>query len=258
MKKVITIITLGAAVFAALSLSGCGHEHSADVWKTAVDTHWHECVECGEKYDEASHTFDEIDVCTECRSAVFDMDGETGIFTFDDNGSLVFDAVYDSDNALRCYYRYEIEYYDDGSVRNSKEYAYDVISDSGKEYLSAEQNYSRCENPENGDVFVESETCYNEDGGYGYYEYDKNLGLLRSEYYDTEGNAVEIRDYSYELNEDGEVIKETEYFDGVLYSEVFFAFDDIGLPYSERAVYYDSEGNITEEHRYAASGEEIE
>lgn len=42
-------------------LLGVKHEHTQDeeLWSYDVDSHWKECSKCGEKYDEAAHTFGE-------------------------------------------------------------------------------------------------------------------------------------------------------------------------------------------------------
>ncbi len=259
MKKSITCAVLCAAMLSLLSLSGCGHEHTVGEWKTGVDTHWQECKECSEKINEAAHSFDEFEICTECSSAVYkEEDGAVSIYTYDENGSLIYNAGYNPEGELTYYFRYEIVYYSDGNTRSTKEYAYDILSEFRKEFLSNEMSFAPCEDPENGEVFVNSETYYNEDGSGMSYENDEVLGVVKSVAFDDKGVVYEENVYEYELDENGEIVKECVRRNGTLYSEIYYSDDDEGGRYAEKYLYYDQDGNISEEYHYDAFGEQIE
>ncbi len=58
MKKVFTIILMALAITALfVSCDDPKHEHSYGDWQSDATNHWHECS-CGEKIDEAAHTFE--------------------------------------------------------------------------------------------------------------------------------------------------------------------------------------------------------
>ena len=259
MKKIICCAVLCVAALASLSLSGCRHEHSFAGWQAGANTHWHECIECKEKLDETAHSFDEFTVCTECGASVYKGDdGSVSIYTYDKYGGLIRDIEYDPDGKMIYSYRYEIEYDAVGYAVKSKEYTCDILNGSGKEYLSMEMTFKPVEGSENGDVYATTETFYREDGSGTSYEYDEKLGVTKSVVFDSKGNITETKEYDYELDDKGEVVKETVKSNGILIRESFYEDDGAGGRYVAKDLIYDASGKVTDELYFNMYGEEID
>ncbi|MBE6759073.1 MAG: hypothetical protein E7554_03170 [Ruminococcaceae bacterium] len=265
MKRVIFGIAL---CFATLALVGCGHEHTiAERWSLDPEQHWHECGECGEKIDPVSHTYngeynDGLGICSVCNSGTFYGDnGGYETYSFDESDNLIFIGYYDADGNEIFYSRTEYDYYPDGSAKYAGEYVCDKVKGTGEERLIAEYEYLPCENGENefGEkVYCSKETSFCDDGTYWVIKYDERFGAIEDIQYDKDGSIISTTTYEYETDENGEVVSQTMYMDGVINAQSIYDYDEDGVQYEAVWRIYDENGELTEEIHYDSDGNEIE
>lgn len=213
-------------------------------------THHYKLCECGEKEDVAKHDFTEGDFCETCGFYIYtSSDGWYSFHTPDEHGSIVRQMDFDDHDKLVYNWRYEHEYYDDFSFKHIVTYRNDA--------LLSKQTFQRCENPENGDVYLSEEIYYAEDGSQEYLVYDEYCNVLSVTMTDSVGEIVTQDVYTYEFDADGNCIHETISTNGIPSLEMFYQPDADGSFYPYRYIYYTEAGEIESEFYYDAFGNEI-
>lgn len=69
MKKKILLILACALLFpVAITLTACGHSHTAGEWIKTATNHTRKCTECGESMDSGAHIYDDVcdEICNTC------------------------------------------------------------------------------------------------------------------------------------------------------------------------------------------------
>lgn len=238
MKKRILSLLM---VYALLLLTACGgHTHSAEGgWTGDLETHWHECGECGETFDAAAHTLEE-GVCTGCGSetATYE-DGTAMLVCYNEYGDLSRLVYYAADGSVESEDRVEYVYDEDGNKLSQKSYSGEV--------LSSEYEYARASS---GELYVSKDTYYYEDGSKDCGEYDENGNSLRNTSYTADGAVA--YSYEYEYSEEAGWMREKVYEGDRLTSEQEFLMDQEGNQITIRHVYYneDQTSSVTEYDEY--------
>ncbi len=264
MKKISSYLAVVSGCMVALFLLvGCGqeqgHEHSYNIWSADAQNHWHTCSECDEKLDLGKHTLDEESMCSVCKSAVYsNEDGSKSVYIYDEHGHVAIQEDYDAQGTITYRQRFEIEYYEDGCIKHSKEYVYDILlNKDGEEVLSSETTFLHCENPENGEVYMSESIDYNDDGTKQICKYNEQSNLLLVTIYDASGNVTTVERYEYEYDDNGKCVKQATYVNDVISREIFYAYDEEGNEYESKQIYYDENGKKEKEYKYDAHGNEI-
>ena len=220
-------------------------------WICDRENHWREC-ECGEPSAKAAHTLDEVN-CTACGSEVVTWeDGATQISVYNRYGDCSQFLYYEADGTLTVDERYEYTYTADGKYTAMKAYSGGFCYSSYEYDLDSE-----------GRVYMATQTTNFEDGSYQIDTYDENFNTLRTVYHD----AVENRenDHRFTYSEDGSLLSEQTYQDGVLMYEQECRWDnETGVwniiaerSYGEDgslAYTYDDSGNTLSEIHYRPDG----
>ncbi len=249
MKKILIMIL--ALSMAAFTFAGCGegdtdtsHKHTAEgYWSADTENHWHNCTECGSKTDLGKHTFDEEEMCTACRATVYkNEDGSADVYVYDEQGSLSLQAGYDSDGEQTYIIRSINEYYDDGNVSAYKTYVDGVLTD--------EATFLRCEDTENGEVYMAEYTAYNEDGSKNVEVYDEASNLLTITYYDSDGNITAVESNAYEFDDEGNRLRYTTYVNDKIDRDIFSFVSQNGEVLDSKCLYYNEEGQVESEYIY--------
>lgn len=239
-KKIFVAVAMLTAI---LMLTACGktHEHTLTEWTGNATEHWYVC-ECGEKINTAEHTFDEYSMCSVCSMTVNDMgDGAYELLMYDEQGTMCRLTGYDAEGNVQYEHRIDNEYYEDGNPKSVKEYMDGVII--------SESSYLRCENSENGEVYMNEYIGYDTDTK-NVSLYDEQSNLLSYTVYDKDGNVVTADIYTYEYDEDGNMTKCVVKTDGVTSRESFYTLDADGNSYAFREVFYNESGEIEQEYTY--------
>ena len=212
-------------------LTSCGHSHTAaGGWESDVENHWHTCGECKETFDSAAHTL-ENDVCTVCGSEVVTYDsGEKQLTVYDEQGSAVYFAVYDTDGSVVVESRFEYTYDADGNVQSETYY--------DGETLSAQYEYARSAS---GEIYLAKDTNYYEDGSKSVGEYDEHGNTLYYANMDAEGNVWDAAEYTY--NDAGDWAGVKEYVDGALAAEREYSIDAEGNMQLLKEISYNEDGS---------------
>ena len=183
---------------------------------------------------------DESGLCEVCGKAVSDFgDGTYSIYSYDAQGALCEDAMYNADGSLICRYSYIYEYYEDGNVMSEKHYAYDPICYGDEEVLTLEATYLHTQNTEFGEVYQSESTIYLEDGSKTYSKCAENGDYLLTIEYDAEGNELSISRYEYQEDEQGQRTYMAIYVDEVLSYEEFCTGGDV-----TKQIYYNEDGSV--------------
>lgn len=257
MKKTFLLLCL----LLTLLLSACGgkeaqsdssdeiHPH-AFTDRGANATHHFMLCECGEKDDVVKHDFTEDSFCETCGFYIYDIgDGWYSFYIPDEYGSIVRQMDFNDHDKLVCTRHSEIEYYDDQNPKVVKEYLDGT--------LQSQQTFQRCENPENGDVYLSEEIYYAEDGSQEILHYDEYCNTLSVAMTDSVGDIITQDVYTYEFDADGNCIHETISTNGTPSLEMFYQADADGSFYPYRYIYYTETGEIESEFYYDAFGNEI-
>lgn len=258
MKKAIPLLCL----LLILLLSACGSENKEKTDSSkeihphtfsehgANATHHYKLCECGEKDDVTKHDFTEGDFCETCGFYIYTAsDGWYSFHIPDEHGSIIRQMDFDGHDKLVYDWRYEYEYYDDFSSKRIVTYRDDS--------LLSEQTFQRCENPENGDVYLSEEIYYAEDGSQEFLVYDEYCNILSVTMIDSAGDIIIQDIYNYEFDDNGNCTHETIYTNGIPSLEMFYQPDADGNFYSYHCIYYTEAGEIESEFYYDAFGNEI-
>lgn len=258
MKKIITVAVAFAAILAALALSGCGHKHDFDKRGGDLAHHWMECSECGEKDKVYIHTADEDGVCSGCGGSVFlEEDGSGYLSLYDEQGSMIWDAAYDANGETIYYSRYENEYYEDGNVRTVTSYYYDTAYETGREYCDGKSVFERCENPENGDVYLSQDTFYEETGAGSSVYYDELQQVLSYIEFDSNGKTLVEEIYNYFFDEQGNMTRCEITVNGRPGTESIYELDEDGITCETERIYYAEDGSVESRHTFDLRGNEL-
>ena len=210
-------------------------------------------------YDENGNVYDEIIYESE-----YDENGNEVSCKSFENGILTYEASFETIETEELYAHYitqAIEYSEDGktvtiyadTMMNAESITYydadgNVITQITYEYTKdADDNILGCVSYTDGVLseeykgFMDAEGCLR-------YNYNK--------YYE-DGELAEAYTYEYELNSEGLVLGEQEYYNGILNRECRYTVDEDGYTHLISEVYYDEAGNITEEYNYDENGNEI-
>lgn len=258
MKKCLPLLSL----LLILLLSACGgkeatpdssqeiHPHTFTEHGFNATHHFMLC-QCGETDNAAPHDFTEDEFCETCGFYIYGMgDGCYSICIPDEYGSIVVQKDFDAHDKVIYNWHAEYEYYDDHNPKHIKEYLDDV--------LLSEQTFQRCENPENGDVYLSEEVYFSEDGSQERLTYDENCYIQSYIITDSLGEAITREDYTYEFDAAGNCTYEVCHTNGILSREVFYEPDTEGSFYACRFVYYDENGQLESEYRFDAYGNKID
>ena len=245
-----------------LLLSACGgkeekadssgeiHPHAFTKWGFDATHHFMRC-ECGERNKVATHDTIEDDFCETCGFFIYAADdGSYSVRIPNAYGSIDHQMDFDAHDKLVYDWHAEYEYYDDRNPKHMKEYVDGI--------LQSEQTFLRCENPENGDVYLAEEIYYYEDDSQEILVYDEYCYIRSVSFTDSLGEIITREDYTYELDADGNCTREVARTDGVLTREIFYQPDTNGRYYTSRVINYDENGKFESEFHYDASGNEIE
>ena len=249
MKKFVSIVLV--CLLVAGMLAGCGHKHN---YRVAADIqgHYQYCDECGDKKKVEQHQLDEYGTCSVCYAEVVDVgDGSGCVFLYDEWGNLTEMADFDAEGNLTMSQRWVYEYKDEQMI-GCKEYI-DGMLVCEEKYLpktNAEEEFDP--------VYCSEATYYYEDGTKEYYKYDEEGETIAYTPYDEKGEAGFTETYTYEHDADGQLTKRTVNMDGKLNRVYFYAVDEYGISYEWKVVYYDAEGNVTEQKLFDSYGNTVD
>lgn len=151
---------------------------------------------------------------------------------FDEYGNLVCITNYDESGNISYRYEYEYEYNDDGKPVSCVYYS-DGNRDGYREYKYYEDGTLKTETYSNTDGEFSSTTEYNKDG----------KEIRYTSYYDYGDDYTEASEYTYEYDENGNLVLEKSYLDG-----------DIEHMYKYE---YDKNNNLIREDECDYSGETV-
>lgn len=242
MKKTLTVITL---CFALTAFSvGCGaHTHEATAWKCDLQNHWQVCEDCGEEFNTGEHSLDEYGYCEKCGNSVSDYgDGTYEIMTYDEQGSLASQIIYDADGNSIEEIIYENEYFDDGNPKHCLEYRQGL--------LTYEEKYEHCEHQEIAEVYMSEQISYDEDGSKTVMLCDEYSNPLSYISYDADGNVTNADIYEYIYDDEGNLSKQICRSNDVVSQESYYAVDADGNTYTAREIFYNDDGSVMYENTY--------
>lgn len=234
------------------------------------------------------------------------------MLSFDAQGDLYLQELYDAEGTLLWRQRSEVEYYDDGNVKFCKEYIYDPGAGITGEMLSSESLYLPTEQDDEVEIYMSERIDYMEDGSKIHCVFDEKNYLISTTTYEADGsvssverheteydeNGICIRQlvyindvldteycympladgdsvmtkfalynedrtimklvtYEHQFDEDGNLTQETQYTDGVISYETFYAMDEDGCRFMAKEIEYDENGQIANEINYDKDGNEI-
>ena len=211
-------------------------------------------------YDENGNVSTEVIYETE-----YDENGNEVSCKIFENGILTRETSYETIDIPNLYAHYitqTIEYTEEG--RTVTIYADTMLNEESVTFYDADGNvitqttyeYTKDENDnilgrvaytdgvvsEEYHGFVDAEGCFR-------YHYNK--------FYEG-GELVESYTYEYELNSVGLVLAEQEFWNGVLNRECRYTVDEDGYTHLITEIYYDENGNVSEEYNYDDNGEAAE
>lgn len=232
---------------AAALLTGCGgHTHqAAGGWKADLSEHWQICGECGKEMEKGAHTLEEFDLCAVCGTEVVDWGDSKSLYQFNEHDELLRTVDYDESGKVITETIYEYEYDAEGDLLSSSTVTDGVLMD--------ESLYTTVD----GERVLSEYTGYLEDGGGTVSHYDGNGNMIRSIFYDAQGNMELQTESEYAQTPDGEWFERvcvTTEADGSRYTAVFSERGDQissschdaqgDLLYRDAWVYtYDADGN---------------
>lgn len=239
-KRIFIFVTLLSII---MLFAGCGesHEHVFTEWTCNATEHWYVC-ECGKKVEKADHTFDDFNMCSVCGISVNDMgDGTYELITYDEHGSMATLTGYDAKENVLYEQRVDTVYYEDGNPKTVKDYLDGV--------LISESDYLPCEDPENGEVYMNESVQYDTDTR-SVSIYDEKSNMLSYTVYDSDDNVVTADIYTYEYDDNGNLAKAVVTTDGVISRESFYSLDADGNSYISREISYTESGEVDQDISY--------
>lgn len=283
-KKYFTVLS---ALFAFIVLlTACAEKHEKlSEWEVDANEHWKGCSVCDEKFDEAEHTFNEEGICTVCGSEVYDFGDFKMLYLYTEKGDLLKTAEYDVDGNVITETDYKYEYDFNGDVSRVLIYTDDVLTE--EELYKNDAVYENTSYMEDGTKFtnryddfgnVIKVISYTADGNidmdstseysldeYGEWyesknvsiyadgkktesEYDRFGGNITNVIYNAEGEIESSMAWDTEYNEDGSIIAQKYYVDGVLKSESVYkklVSDDGYVNFPETVTEYGEDGGKT-------------
>ncbi len=206
------------------------------VWERDGSTHW-KVYEDGTTSSPEEHTLDDLDVCTACKSQIWDFGNGVNVYDYDEQGNTVRTSEYDENGRLVYEDKYEYEYDADGNCIKDTCYVNGVLSSVTEYAINADGEMVTC-----------AYTGYREDGSTSVCSYDDFGNITEILDYDADGNLWATTDYLYKADENGDLYtaKETTLFsDGT--SSIY--------EYNEHCDYtvigeYDADGNAVLEDSY--------
>lgn len=250
MKKRMLFLLTGMVVMNTMNVMA-SHEHTeSEIWKADRENHWHVCEECEEVLNLEAHEMDEFEYCEICETTICEYEDNTySIISYDEQGSMSSQIDYDKAGNVLAELIYEYEYYEDGNPKHTWEYMDGV--------LSYESIYLVSENDEFSDVYMSEDIIYDEDTK-TVSKYDEDWNLLSVVEYDADGTVIFEDIYEYEFDEEGNMLSQITYTDGVKSYEAIFEMGEDEWTYVAHEIYYDEEGQIFDEYYYDEEGNEIE
>lgn len=232
-------------------MTALGHEHVFTEWSADRNNHYYIC-ECGEKADIDAHVLDDVNLCEVCGMTVFDLgDGTYSIMCYDEQGSVKSQTDYDADGNVLGEMLYECEYFEDGNPSHTWEYKDGVLIYESI-YLPIESE----ETEEFSEVYLSEDIYYSEDTT-TISKYDDRWNLISCIQYDSDDNIVFEDTYEYVYDEDDNLIHQICYSNGEKSYEIYYEVHEEGWSYAVHEIFYDEEGQIVQEFRYDADGNEI-
>ena len=223
------------------------HQHVQTDMEADGQKHWYVC-QCGEEIS-APHKLDDNSFCQGCNSEVFQYEeGGSGVYTYDEYGTMISVSEYDEGGVLIYQQTASCEYYEDGNMHFMQEYVNGVLNN--------ESTYMPCSDPAEG-VYLETTVYYYEDGSTETVTYDEGFNILSVEGTDASGEVFYTERYEYEFDDQGNCVKQTGYIDEILSQVYTYTYDAEGNETGSSQVYYDEDGQITEELHFDAYGDEI-
>lgn len=245
MKKKYSAMILACVLLFGI-LTACSlHEHTELTWKADKENHRQEC-ECGKVLNSAEHTLDDDGYCEECNMVIVDYgDGFYDILTFDEQGTMSGCMGYDAQGSVLYSQILDYEYYEDGNAKSYKEYHDgELVCESTFLYNST------------GNAVYESESVFYLENGYkSVSTYNENNMLLTYTEYDAEGNVVNEDIYEYTPDYAGNLTIQTCISNGVISSVATYESDAEGNYCLVNEVFYDENGNITDDYSYDAESD---
>ena len=211
------------------------HVCTPGVWDMDLQSHWSNCIECGQQIPVQAHSLDSDNFCTVCGAEVWIYAEDlSSIYLADAYGNTVLCKYYDTTGELLYANTWEYTYTDQGVILTCLEYSDGV--------LTSESSYD----PDTGNIRTVNE--YYEDGSWQYTEYDEYASIARWISYDADGTALFDYSYSYTYAEDGTVMGEKVYENGALITETVYAIyneSDGFYTYPAKETVYFSDGSYT-------------
>ena len=181
MKKIALILCLCVLIGGAVLFFV--HWHSHDGWSADRIAHWKVCTECGEVEDYGLHDFANGNQCPECQAYIYEnQDGTATVEIYDEEGPRNFTGVFDKENVLLSYQRFETTYYDDGNVETMKAYGFDKsVDEAGTERTLWENSYLPYGSESEQLTYLHREIVYEADGTKINREYNQAGELVKEE-----------------------------------------------------------------------------
>ncbi|MBQ7915492.1 MAG: hypothetical protein IJ315_01725 [Firmicutes bacterium] len=246
MKKMMVMLLI--CLMSVQLFSGCAQQVT-EAWSADGASHWHE-AENGEKVGEEAHSLDENGICSVCAGEIVKFDDGSAFVTFyNEKGDFVSWAEYDSNGEQVFVQTSEYEYDEMGNMVASKTYMDgSLMEECTYHFTGDEEDYPT----------MATGMFYNEDGTKEYWEYDDRGDVASITYYDGDGSVSYVETYETKYDENDNYMGEKISTDGALSYESFYEFDEDGLFYMYKEIYYNEDGTIDNEIVYDAEGNVIE
>ena len=185
---------------------------------------------------ESEYTLDEDDYPQLSKSVFYFDDGSKSIDQYNANGDMILNVEYDAEGNIVYQTDYEYKYDDNGQTIFYKAYR------DGKVVEDFEYQYG-----EDGLTYASKMTFINDDGSTTVQEYNSDLTPIKETYFDAEGNITHQVLYSYEYNENGDMLSESCTANGELQYENKMNYDGEGNYLGDTLTTYNEDGTVTVE-----------
>ena len=235
MKKIIA-----ACLILCMILTACSHRHSEAAWNVGPQEHRYTCEDCGETIAEA-HSTDDEGYCKVCGYTIYDNeDGTYNLMSYDAWGATAADLWVDESGTVMSEIRYENEYDDEGNVLHCMTYINGrLMNETFFEVQKGVDFYNH---------YLTQEISYDETGK-TVTSYNEYMYATGAEVYDADGNLISEEEYTYELDDEGNLVYSASYSDGVMTFESADMKGPDGNMYTEYLRYY-AGGELVGEYRH--------